>query len=71
VTSSAKSICASFTGRLSRLAADLLAIQLGCERFTWGSGNLVALADLRSRYVAALRAADGQVIEPLVEFARS
>lgn len=58
-------------GRLSRLAADLLAVSLGRERFTWGSGNLVAIADLRKRYVDALRAADGQVIEPLVEFARS
>ncbi|HTX49558.1 MAG TPA: mobile mystery protein B [Caulobacteraceae bacterium] len=58
-------------GRLSRLAADLLAVRLGRERFTWGSGNLVATADLRRQYVEALRAADGQVIEPLVAFARS
>jgi Fic-DOC domain mobile mystery protein B len=58
-------------GRLSRLAADLLAVSLGRERFTWGSGNLVAIADLRKRYVDALRAADGQVIESLIEFARS
>lgn len=58
-------------GRLSRMAADLLIVQLGGERFTWGSGNLVATAELRTRYVDALRAADGQVIEPLVQFARS
>lgn len=58
-------------GRLSRLAADLLAVQLGQERFTWGSGNLVTIADLRKRYVDALRAADGLVVEPLLEFARS
>jgi Fic-DOC domain mobile mystery protein B len=58
-------------GRLSRLAADLLIVQLGGDRFSWGSGNLVAIADLRKRYVDALRAADGQVIEPLIAFARS
>ena len=58
-------------GRFSRLAADLLAIQLGGERFSWGSGNLVATAELRRRYIDALRAADGEVIEPLIAFARS
>ena len=58
-------------GRLSRLAAELLIVQLGGERFTWGSGNLATLADLRNRYIAALRAADANVIEPLIEFARS
>jgi Fic-DOC domain mobile mystery protein B len=58
-------------GRHSRLAADLLITQLGGNRFSWGSGNLVAIADLRRTYVSALKAADGEVIEPLLEFARS
>ena len=58
-------------GRLSRLMADLLAVEFGRERFSWGSGDLVSVADLRSRYVSALREADRQVIEPLIEFARS
>jgi Fic-DOC domain mobile mystery protein B len=58
-------------GRLARMAADLLAVQLGEQRFTCGSGNLVTVADLRKRYVDALRAADGEVIGPLMEFARS
>jgi len=58
-------------GRFSRLAADLLAVQLGAERLTWGSGNLVAPAELRRRYIDALRAADGEVIAPLMAFARS
>ena len=58
-------------GRLSRLAADLLIVQLGGERFSWGRGNLVAIADLRRAYIEALRAADGEVIAPLLEFARS
>src|SRR5450432_1853170 len=58
-------------GRLSRIAADLLIVQLGAERFSWGRGSLIAISDLRARYVAALRAADGQVIAPLLAFARS
>jgi Fic-DOC domain mobile mystery protein B len=58
-------------GRFARLAADLLAVQLGQDRFTWGRGNLVSASDLRKRYIDAQYAADGQVIQPLVEFARS
>jgi Fic-DOC domain mobile mystery protein B len=58
-------------GRLSRIAGDLLIVQLGGERFSWGRGDLAAMAELRQHYVDALRAADGQVIEPLVAFARS
>lgn len=58
-------------GRQSRLAADLLITRLGCERFTWGSDNLVAIDELRRRYVAALRAADNSDMGPLLAFARS
>jgi Fic-DOC domain mobile mystery protein B len=58
-------------GRHARLAADLLAIQLGQPRFSWGGGNLVAPEELRQRYVAALRAADQHDIEPLLDFARA
>lgn len=58
-------------GRHARLAADLLAIQLGQTPLTWGGANLVAPEDARTRYVAALRAADGHDIEPLLAFARS
>lgn len=58
-------------GRHARLAADLLALQLGIPRFTWGSANLVEEAETRRRYVAALRAADAHDIEPLLAFARS
>jgi hypothetical protein len=53
------------------MAADLLIVQLGGERFSWGRGNLIAISDLRKRYVEALRAADGQVIAPLSAFVRS
>jgi Fic-DOC domain mobile mystery protein B len=58
-------------GRLSRMAADLLVVQLGGSRFSWGSGNLIAIADLRRSYVEALRAADARDIAPLIAFARA
>src|SRR5690606_39801652 len=58
-------------GRCSRLAADLLAQKLGQPRFTWGSANLVAIAETRRAYVAALQAADRGDIGPLLAFARS
>ena len=58
-------------GRLSRLVADLLIVQLDGERFAWGRGNLVAPADLRKSYIAALKTADANEIEPLIAFARS
>ena len=58
-------------GRFSRLAADLLAIRLGKQRMSWGSGNLIATDELRRQYVNALRAADNHDIAPLMLFARS
>lgn len=58
-------------GRHSRLTADLLAMKLGQPRFTWGRANLVDPGETRRAYVAALRAADGGEIEPLLAFAKS
>lgn len=58
-------------GRHARMAADLLAVQLGRPRFTWGSAKLVELKEARKQYVNALRAADEHDIGPLVGFARS
>jgi Fic-DOC domain mobile mystery protein B len=58
-------------GRHARLMADLLAKQLGAPPFSWGTGNLVAAGELRQRYIAALKAADGYDIGPLLAFARS
>ena len=58
-------------GRLSRLAADLLAVQLGRERFTWGRENLTDAGDTRRRYIAALRAADDHDLTVLLAFVRS
>jgi Fic-DOC domain mobile mystery protein B len=58
-------------GRHARMSADLLAVSLGCSRFTWGSASLVKAAETRARYVAALKAADNHDIVPLLAFARS
>ena len=58
-------------GRHSRLAADLLNVSLGGDRFTWGSANLVEPAATRARYIAALKAADDHDITLLLAFARS
>jgi Fic-DOC domain mobile mystery protein B len=58
-------------GRWSRLAADVLIVQSGGPRFSWGRANLQAVGDVRKRYIEALRAADRHDIGPLAKFARS
>lgn len=58
-------------GRHARLAADLLAVQLGLPRLTWGRANLVEAQATRRAYVTALRAADAHDIGPLLAFVRS
>jgi Fic-DOC domain mobile mystery protein B len=58
-------------GRWSRLAADLLIVQQGGSRFTWGRANLQGAGDVRKRYIDALHAADKHDLGPLITFARS
>jgi Fic-DOC domain mobile mystery protein B len=58
-------------GRHARMMADLLIQRLGQPRFTWGSKSLSEETETRSRYIAALRAADGGNIQPLLAFVRS
>ena len=58
-------------GRHARLMADLLIERLGGEPFSWGGGSLADVSALRAEYVAALKAADGHDIGPLLAFARS
>lgn len=58
-------------GRWSRLAADLLIVQQGGTRFSWGSANLQAEGDVRRAYIDALHAADNHDLAPLLRFARS
>jgi Fic-DOC domain mobile mystery protein B len=58
-------------GRHARLATDLLLKSMGQERSSWGGKNLVDVGETRERYIAALQAADGHDIGPLLEFVRS
>lgn len=58
-------------GRFSRLFADLLLVQYGAERFSWGATNLVAESEVRQQYLDALRAADRGDYGPLLAFVRS
>lgn len=62
---------ANGNGRHGRLATDLLLVNLGQPRFTWGRQSLVNAGDTRRSYVAALRAADNRDIQPLLKFVRS
>lgn len=62
---------ANGNGRVSRTSADLLLVQHGAQRFSWGAGNLVAESDVRKKYLDALRAADGCNYGPLLAFVRS
>lgn len=58
-------------GRHARMVADLLIERLGGQTFSWGGGSLADVGTLRGQYVAALKAADGHDIEPLLGFVRS
>ncbi|NOJ44716.1 mobile mystery protein B [Bradyrhizobium archetypum] len=58
-------------GRWSRLAADVLIVQLGGQRFTWGGADLQTAGAARATYIAALQAADNHDLGPLIAFARS
>lgn len=58
-------------GRHARLMADLVAMQLGTERFSWGSANIADHGAVRARYIDALKVADRHDIGPLLTFART
>jgi Fic-DOC domain mobile mystery protein B len=58
-------------GRHTRLMSDLLMSNHDQPKFSWGGGDILEGAELRSRYIAALHAADNGDIEPLLHFARS
>ena len=63
---------ANGNGRHSRLAADLLAIELGTAPFTWGGTNLTAPGEMSARYINALRLMDKNpdALDELLRFAR-
>src|SRR6266850_7746356 len=56
-------------GRWSRLAADVLIVQRGRPRFTWGRTNMQTAGDVRGAYIDALHAADNHDLGPLIRFA--
>ena len=58
-------------GRHARLMADILIMQSGQARFSWGGARTIAAGDIRQEYLAALRAADAGEIQPLLKFVRS
>jgi Fic-DOC domain mobile mystery protein B len=58
-------------GRHARLMADLLAMRLGRERFSWGRESLRDHGAARTRYMEALRAADNHDIALLLAFSRA
>jgi Fic-DOC domain mobile mystery protein B len=58
-------------GRHARLMADLLVMQLGGERFSWGRESLREPGVARARYIEALRVADHHDIALLLAFARA
>lgn len=58
-------------GRHAREMADLLLICRGAPPFTWGQSDEVTTGTTRSRYIAALRAADARDYRPLEAFVRN
>jgi Fic-DOC domain mobile mystery protein B len=58
-------------GRTMRLMTDCLMQEMGFAPFTWGGRSRLSAAELRDRYVAALRIADNDNITVLLDFARS
>lgn len=62
---------ANGNGRHARLMADLLVMNPGGERFSWGKTNLQDAREVRQRYIKALQTADAHDIGPLLVFARS
>ncbi len=61
-------------GRHARLMTDILLESFGQVPFSWGQKNSAAPLDgegaLRAKYVNALKSADGNGFEPLIEFVR-
>jgi len=57
-------------GRHARLAADLVALKQGRPAFPWGAGTAEP-ATVRQAYLDALRRADNQDYDALLQFARS
>ena len=57
-------------GRHARLMADLLAMKLGRERFSWGGASLRDAGAVRQRYITASQAADNHDMGSLLRIRR-
>ena len=55
-------------GRISRIMADLIMSNFGLDNLNWGSGNLVKISELRTKYISALQQADRGDYTLLIEF---
>lgn len=63
---------ANGNGRHSRLIADLIVEKLFYSKFfSWGSANLVKATEARNKYIQAVRKADKNEIQQLIDFAKS
>ena len=59
-------------GRHARMCADVIIAKFGGEKLSWGgNSDLTKPDEIRTRYIAALREADGGNYEPILAFARS
>lgn len=62
---------ANGNGRHARLHTDLVLVQAGQPRFTWGRKKLDAKGFVRNQYINALRNADNHNYTALANFVRS
>lgn len=58
-------------GRHARLLSDLLSVQLGGQRLSWGRKSLIDQSETRTDYIKALRKADNGYYDQLLAFALS
>jgi fido (protein-threonine AMPylation protein) len=59
-------------GRHSRLMADIIVNNIyQLPVFSWGTNDIMHQYDSRSSYLMAVKEADNQRFQPLIEFARS
>ena len=58
-------------GRHARLLANLVLCRLGARSLSWGSNSQQDTNTLRRAYIQALRRADREYYDSLIEFARS
>ena len=59
-------------GRHSRLMADIIINKIyDLPMFSWGTGHIVLQGNTRSKYLKAVKEADNDIFQSLIEFARS